>query len=145
MNKEKFDRSINNIHVPVEKILEREKQAIFQGKKKRRVGNMTKRSLLIACGLCLSLLGSGFVSTGMAEALSNIPLLKPIYKDFRDIASDKIESDQLATIIDKQDSQNGLTMTVKEAAYDGSRLMVSVAYTGEKALSWREEDVGFSM
>lgn len=144
MNKDNFNRSIDNINVPVEKLMAREKMAIFQAKKKRKVGRTAKRSILVACGLCLSLLGSGFISTGMAEALSNIPLIGPIYKDFRDIASDKIEHDQLTTIIDKQDSKNGLTMTVKEAAYDGSRFIVTVVYTGQKELSMKEEKAGFS-
>ncbi|EON73504.1 MULTISPECIES: DUF4179 domain-containing protein [Lysinibacillus] len=143
MNKDKFNQSINNINVPIEKLMAREKTAIFQAKKKRKV-RTSKRSLLVACGLCITLLGSGFVSTGMAEALSNIPLIGPIYKDFRDIASDKIEHDQLTTVIDKQDSKNGLTMTVKEAAYDGSRLIVTLVYTGEKELSMKEEIVGFN-
>ena len=141
MNKEKVDYSINNIYVPIEKLKAKEKTAISQAKKKRRTIKMKKRSLLVACGLCMSLLGSGFVSTGMAGALSNIPLIGPIYKDFRDIASEKVERDQLATIIDKQDYQNGLTMTVKEAAYDGSRLMVSVIYTGDQEFS--KEWTGF--
>ncbi|MED1560247.1 DUF4179 domain-containing protein [Bacillus paramycoides] len=144
MNKDKFNRSIDNINVPIEKVMAREKAAIFQAKKKRKAGRTTKRSILVACGLCLSLLGSGFVSTGMAEALSNIPLIGPIYKDFRDIASDKIEHDQLTTVIDKQDSKNGLRMTVKEAAYDGNRLIVTVVYTGQKELSMKEEKAGFS-
>ncbi|MBG9452969.1 hypothetical protein ABE61_02450 [Lysinibacillus sphaericus] len=144
MNKDNFNRSIDSINVPVEKLRAREKTAIFQAKKKRKVGRTTKQSILVACGLCITLLGSGFVSTGMAEALSNIPLIGPIYKDFRDIASDKIEHDQLTTVIDKQDSKNGLTMTVKEAAYDGSRLIVTVVYTGEKELSMEEEIVGFN-
>ncbi|EAZ85625.1 DUF4179 domain-containing protein [Lysinibacillus fusiformis] len=143
MNKDKFNQSINNINVPIEKLMAREKMAIFQAKKKRKV-RTSKRSILVACGLCITLLGSGFVSTGMAEALSNIPLIGPIYKDFRDIASDKIEHDQLTTVIDKQDSKNGLTMTVKEAAYDGSRLIVTLVYTGEKELSMKEENVGFN-
>jgi len=144
MNKDKFNRSIDNINVPVEKLKAREKTAIFQAKKKRKVGKTTKQSILVACGLCITLLGSGFVSTGMAEALSNIPLIGPIYKDFRDIASDKIEHDQLTTVIEQQDSKNGLTMTVKEAAYDGSRLIVTVVYTGEKELSMEEEIAGFN-
>ncbi len=143
MNKDKFNQSINNINVPIEKLMAREKTAIFQAKKNRKV-RTSKRSLLVACGLCITLLGSGFVSTGMAEALSNIPLIGPIYKDFRDIASDKIEHNQLTTVIDKQDSKNGLTMTVKEAAYDGSRLIVTLVYTGEKELSMKEEIVGFN-
>ncbi|MGE6599807.1 DUF4179 domain-containing protein [Bacillus proteolyticus] len=144
MNKDKFNRSIDNINVPVEKLMAREKAAIFQAKKKIKAGSTTKRSILVACGLCLSLLGSGFVSTGMAEALSNVPLIGPIYKEFRDIASDKIEHDQLTTVIDKQDSKNGVTMTVKEAAYDGNRLIVTVVYTGQKELSMEEEKAGIS-
>jgi hypothetical protein len=143
MNKEKFNQSIDNIDVPIEKLMVREKTAMFQAKKKRKIGRTTKNSFLIACSLCFTLLGSGFVSTAMAEALSNIPLIGPIYKDFRDIASDKIERDQLTTVIEKQDSHNGLTMTVKEAVYDGGRLIVTVVYTGEKKVSLREGSTGF--
>ncbi|WP_342430313.1 DUF4179 domain-containing protein [Neobacillus sp. FSL H8-0543] len=144
MNKEKFNQSIDNIDVPLEKLLAREKAAMNQGKNRRKHGRTTKQSILVACGLCISLLGSGFVSTGMAEALSNIPLIGPIYNDFRDIASEKIERDQLTTVIEKQDSQNGLKMTVKEAAYDGGRLIVTVVYTGVKDLSLEEEKAGFN-
>ncbi|VXC57091.1 conserved hypothetical protein [Bacillus sp. 349Y] len=138
MNKDLFD----NISVPVEKLVAREKEAMMQANRKRNVKKTTMRSLMVACGVCLSLLGSGFVSTGMAEALSSIPILSPIYKDFRDIASDKIEQDHLATPIDQQDSHNGLTMTVKEAAYDGNRLIVTVVYTGAKGVTLKEEEAG---
>ncbi|MEH7385811.1 DUF4179 domain-containing protein [Bacillus sp. JJ1521] len=144
MNKEKFNRSIDNIDIPLEKLVAREKAAMYLAKKRRKVGRTTKHSILVACGLCITLLGSGFVSTGMAEALSNIPLIGPIYKDFRDIASDKIESEQLMTVIEEQDSHDGITMTVKEAAYDGGRLIVTVVYTGEKDLSLKEEIVGYN-
>ncbi len=144
MNKDTFNRSIDNITVPVDKLISREKAAMLQAKRKRKVGRIAKRSTLIACGLCMILLGSGFVSAGMAKALSNIPLIGPIYKDFRDIASDKVERDQLTTVVDKQDSHNGLTMTVKDVAYDGNRLMVSVIYTGEKELSLKEATVGYN-
>ncbi|MGN7479693.1 DUF4179 domain-containing protein [Solibacillus silvestris] len=142
MNKEKINTSLNQIEVPMEKLLAREKAAINHGKKKIAVKRTTKRSLLAACVLGLSLLGSGFVSTGMANALSNIPLIGTIYKDFRDIASEKLERDNIATIIDRQNSRDGITMTVKEAAYDGNRLMVSVMYTSEKDIP-DLKDIGF--
>jgi hypothetical protein len=144
MNKEQFNQSMDQIEVPLEKLIAREKEAMFQAKKKGRVRRTMKHSVLVACGLSIILLGSGFVSTGMAAALSNIPLIGPIYKEFRDIAADKIQRDQLTTVIEKQDSHDGLTMTVKEAAYDGGRLIVTVAYTGEKNLSLNEGIVGFS-
>ncbi|MDQ0233240.1 DUF4179 domain-containing protein [Metabacillus malikii] len=142
MNKERFNQTIDNIEIPLEKLVAREKAAMYQAKKRRKVGRKTKHSILVACGLCFTLLGSGFVSKGMAEALSNIPVIGPIYKDFRDIASDKIERDQLMTVIEEQDSHDGITMTVKEAAYDGGRLIVTVVYTGEKNLSLKEDVVG---
>lgn len=110
-----------------------------QAKKMRKVGRTTNHSMLMACGLCIILFGSGFVSSGMAAVLSNIPLIGPIYKEFRDIATDKIEKDQLATVIEKQDSHDGLTMTVKEAAYDGGRLIVTVAYSGKGTLTQGRE------
>lgn len=134
MNKEKFHQSIDNIHVPVEKLKMREQMAMLQAKRKQKARKTTTRSLLVACGLCVSLLVSGFVSTNMANALSNIPLIGSFYKDFGDISADKIEQHQLMTVINEQASKNGLTMTVKEAAYDGNRLMVSVVYTADKEI-----------
>ena len=44
MNKEKFNRSIDNIDVPVEKLMAREKAAMFQAKKKERLEE--QRSIL---------------------------------------------------------------------------------------------------
>ena len=134
MNKEKFQQSLNEIHVPTDKLKMREQAAMFQAKRKRKERKTTVRSLLVACGLCVSLLGSGFVSTNMANALSSIPVIGSFYKDFGDISAKKIEQQQLMTTINEQASANGLTMTVKEAAYDGNRLTVSVVYTADDGL-----------
>ncbi|MDQ0271388.1 DUF4179 domain-containing protein [Cytobacillus purgationiresistens] len=142
MNKEKLNHSMENIEIPVDKLVARERAAMAQGKKRSKITKITKHSALVACGLCITLLGSGFVSTGMAAGLSNLPFIGPIYAEFRDIASDQIQKDQLATPIDIQDSQNGITMTVKEAIYDGGRLVVTVEYTGENDLSLEEGRVG---
>lgn len=137
MNKEK-------IEVPVDKLIVREKMAMVEAKRKKKVSRAAGQSFLVACGLSVVLLGSGFISTGVASALSHLPVIGSIYKDFGDMASDKIEQDQLMTEIEKQDHQNGLTMTVKEAAYDGGRLLVTVAYTGDREVSLAEEVVGTS-
>ncbi|MER1999862.1 MAG: DUF4179 domain-containing protein [Lysinibacillus sp.] len=139
MNREKISQSIDRIDVPLEKLMAREKAAISKGRKNVTAKRAMKRSLLVACTLTVSLLGSGFVSSNMANALSNIPFVGTIYKDFRDIASDKIERDYLATAIGEQVTQNGITMTVQEAAYDGSRMMVSVMYTSERNISNLED------
>ncbi|EEL14739.1 hypothetical protein bcere0016_47190 [Bacillus cereus 95/8201] len=81
----------------------------------------------------------------MAKTLSSVPVIGPIYAQFKDIASHKIEKDELATSIERQDNHSGLTMKVKEAVYDGGRLVITVEYKGANTISnTNEEKPGFS-
>ncbi|EJS73139.1 MULTISPECIES: DUF4179 domain-containing protein [Bacillus] len=146
MNKEEFNHHINDIPIPEDRLIQREKTAVLQAKKNQyRRKNTMKYSSLVACGICVSLLGSGFISPTMAKTLSSVPVIGSIYAQFNDIASDKIEKDELATSIERQDNHSGLTMNVKEAVYDGGRLVVTVEYKGENPISKsNEEKAGFS-
>ncbi|MEG0258678.1 MAG: DUF4179 domain-containing protein [Lysinibacillus sp.] len=142
MNKDKLNPPNENVDVPLQKLMLREKVAMTAAKKKRKVKNRVVKPLLVACGLCVTLLSTGFLSPAMATALSNVPLIGPIYADFGEIAAKEIEQNNWMTPIEKQDTQAGLTMTVKEAVYDGNRLLVTVAYSGVKGVSLDEESVG---
>ncbi|MDR4987050.1 DUF4179 domain-containing protein [Bacillus cereus] len=147
MNKEEFNHHINDIPIPEDRLIQREKTAMLQAKKNQyRRKKTIKYSSLAACGICVSLLGFGFISPAMAKTLSGIPVIGPIYSQFNDIASDKIEKDELATSIERQDTHSGLTMNVKEAVYDGGRLVVTVEYKGENIASNsnNEEKAGFT-
>ncbi|PGZ68512.1 DUF4179 domain-containing protein [Bacillus sp. AFS029637] len=147
MNKEEFNHHINDIPIPEDRLIQREKTAMLQAKKKQyRRKKTIQYSSLAACGICVSLLGFGFISPAMAKTLSGIPVIGPIYSQFNDIASDKIEKDELATSIERQDTHSGLTMNVKEAVYDGGRLVVTVEYKGENIASNsnNEEKAGFT-
>ncbi|PEX86529.1 DUF4179 domain-containing protein [Bacillus cereus] len=146
MNKEEFNHHINDIPMPEGQLIQREKAAMLQAKKNQyRRKKTIKYSSLVACGICVSLLGCGFISPAMAKTLSGIPVIGSIYTQFNDIASDKIEKDELATSIERQDTHSGLTMNVKEAVYDGGRLVVTVEYKGENTISnSNEEEAGFS-
>lgn len=146
MNKEEFNHHINDIPIPEDRLIQREKTAILQAKKNQyRRTKTIKYSSLVACGICVSLLGFGFISPTMAKTLSSVPVIGPIYAQFKDIASDKIEKDELATSIERQDNHSGLTMKVKEAVYDGGRLVITVEYKGENPISKsNEEKAGFS-
>ncbi|HDR4562466.1 DUF4179 domain-containing protein [Bacillus cereus] len=146
MNKEEFNHHINDIPIPEDRLIQREKTAMLQAKKNRyRRKKTIKYSSLVACGICVSLLGFGFISPTMAKTLSSVPVIGPIYAQFNDIASDKIEKDELATSIERQDNHSGLTMNVKEAVYDGGRLVITVEYKGENTISnSNEEKAGFS-
>lgn len=146
MNKEEFNHHINDIPIPEDRLIQREKTAILQAKKNQyRRTKTIKYSSLVACGICVSLLGFGFISPTMAKTLSSVPVIGPIYAQFKDIASDKIEKDELATSIERQDNHSGLTMKVKEAVYDGGRLVITVEYKGANTISnTNEEKAGFS-
>ncbi|MCU5684521.1 DUF4179 domain-containing protein [Bacillus wiedmannii] len=146
MNKEEINHHINDIPIPEDRLIQREKTAMLQAKKNQyRRKKTIKYSSLIACGICVSLLGFGFISPTMAKTLSGVPVIGSIYAQFNDIASDKIEKDELATLIERRDSHSGLTMNVKEAVYDGGRLVVTVEYKGENPISKsNEEKAGFS-
>ena len=146
MNKEEINHHINDIPIPEDRLIQREKTAMLQAKKNQyRRKKTIKYSSLIACGICVSLLGFGFISPTMAKTLSGVPVIGSIYAQFNDIASDKIEKDELATSIERQDNHSGLTMNVKEAVYDGGRLVVTVEYKGENPISKsNEEKAGFS-
>lgn len=146
MNKEEFNYHINDISIPEDRLIQREKTAILQAKKNQyRRTKTIKYSSLVACGICVSLLGFGFISPTMAKTLSSVPVIGPIYAQFKDIASHKIEKDELATSIERQDNHSGLTMKVKEAVYDGGRLVITVEYKGANTISnTNEEKPGFS-
>lgn len=146
MNKEEFNHHINDIPMPENQLIQREKAAMLQAKKNQyRRKKTIKYSSLVACGICVSLLGCGFISPAMAKTLSSVPVIGSIYAQFNDIASDKIEKDELAVSVERQDTHSGLTMNVKEAVYDGGRLVVTVEYKGENPISNRnEEKAGFS-
>ena len=144
MSKDKRKPLDNNIEVPIQKLMMREQVAMMAAKRKRKVKNRIIKPLLVACGLCMTLLGTGFLSPALATALSNVPLIGPIYAEFGDIAAKKIEQNNWMTPIDKQDTQAGLTMAVKEAVYDGNRMLVTVTYSGEKGVSLEEVSVGSS-
>ncbi|MEC0902509.1 MULTISPECIES: DUF4179 domain-containing protein [Bacillus] len=146
MNKEEFNYHINDIPIPEDRLIQREKTAILQAKKNQyRRTKTIKYSSLVACGICVSLLGFGFISPTMAKTLSSVPVIGPIYAQFKDIASHKIEKDELATSIERQDNHSGLTMKVKEAVYDGGRLVITVEYKGANTISnTNEEKPGFS-
>ncbi|WP_144551855.1 DUF4179 domain-containing protein [Bacillus mycoides] len=147
MNKEEFNHHINDIPMPEDRLIQRERTAMLQAKKNQyRRKKTIKYSSFVACGICVSFLGFGFISPAIAQTLSSVPVIGPIYAQFNDIASDKIEKDRLATSIERQDNHSGLTMNVKEAVYDGGRLVVTVEYKGENiaSISNNEEKAGFT-
>ncbi|KMK76535.1 DUF4179 domain-containing protein [Alkalihalobacillus pseudalcaliphilus] len=129
MNKEKFNRSIDNIDISIEKLVAREKAAMFKGKKRKKLGQKTKHSILVACGLCMTLVGSGFVSTGMAEALSNIPIIGRALEEFVYSQEDSLK--EYKTVIGETVEDNGMRVTLNEVILDEGQLLISSTFHTE--------------
>ncbi|GIN74241.1 hypothetical protein J14TS2_47160 [Bacillus sp. J14TS2] len=126
MNKEQFNRSIDKIDIPIDKLITREKAAMLQGQKRRKVRRTTKRSILVACGLCMALLGFGFVSTGMAEALSNLPIIGSTLEEF--VYSRGHSLKDYKTIIGESVEDNGMKVTLNEVILDEGQLLISSTF-----------------
>lgn len=109
-------------------------------KKKRK----NRPLLLIAISILLTM-GSGFVSPTMASTLSALPFIGPIYAKFDDLAAEQIQNKKLATSVEKTDQHDGLSMHVKEAVYDGGRLVLTVEYKGSDISISDESKVGMTM
>ncbi|MBT2678526.1 DUF4179 domain-containing protein [Bacillus sp. ISL-35] len=144
MSEDKFIQGINDIPIPHEALLKREKTAILQAKRQKKYRVQKKISVALVCGLFVSAFGFSLVSPSFAETLSKIPVIGPIYAQFNDIASEKLKNEKLASSIDKSISHAGLSMTVKEAVYDGSRIIVTVEYEAVESINKDERNSGFS-
>ncbi|WP_110111853.1 DUF4179 domain-containing protein [Bacillus sp. CGMCC 1.16541] len=146
MDKGEFNQLMDEIIVPEQKLKERESMAMMKAKKKKR---SVKRivSGTVASGLLLTtMLGAGFLSPAFAQTLTQVPVVGSIYLELYDIAGKDIEQKQLADPIEKEVTTNGITMKVKEAVYDGNRLVVTVEYTGKDGVLIGEKgeiDQGF--
>ncbi|GAF63433.1 hypothetical protein BTS2_0324 [Bacillus sp. TS-2] len=129
MNKEKFNRSIDDIEIPVEKLVARENLAMLQGKKRRKVRESVQRSLLAVSGLCLILLASGFLSTGMAAALSNLPIIGSALEEF--VYSKEHSLKDYKTVIGESVEDNGMSVTLNEVILDEGQLLISSTFHTE--------------
>ncbi|KYG29522.1 DUF4179 domain-containing protein [Alkalihalobacillus trypoxylicola] len=129
MNKEKFNRSIDDIEVPVEKLLARENIAMLQGKKRRKVRESVQSSLLAVSGLCLIILASGFFSTGMAAALSNLPIIGGALEEF--VYSKEYSLKDYKTVIGESVEDNGMSVTLNEVVLDEGQLLISSTFHTE--------------
>lgn len=91
----------------------------------RKKRSWLRRSILIVSGAAAAfmlLIGSGFVSPVMAQALSQIPFLESVFKLAGDRGLQKASNEGMAVRTDQNVTHNGVTVTLSELIYDGSRL-----------------------
>lgn len=95
---------------------------------KRTKGLVRKMTLASAAAAILgvSCIGSGFVSPAMAQTLKQIPLIESVFKIAGDLGLQTAEEKNLTTPINQSVTLNGITISVSEVFYDGSRLTIGL-------------------
>ncbi|MEC0242415.1 DUF4179 domain-containing protein [Paenibacillus dokdonensis] len=91
----------------------------------RRRKRWVRRSLLITLGAAAAgilLIGSGFVSPVMAQALKQIPFIESVFKQAGDRGLQKASEEGFTTNANQNITHNGVTISLSEVMYDGSRL-----------------------
>lgn len=95
---------------------------------KRTKGLARKMTLSSAAAAILgvSIIGSGFISPAMAQTLRQIPLIESVFKIVGDLGLQTAEDKKLITPINQSVTFNGVTLSISEVFYDGSRLAIGL-------------------
>lgn len=91
----------------------------------RKRKRWVRRSLLITLGAAAAgilLIGSGFVSPVMAQALKQIPFIESVFKQAGDRGLQKASEEGFTTNANQNITHDGVTIRLSEVMYDGSRL-----------------------
>ncbi|KOS68794.1 hypothetical protein AEA09_09750 [Lysinibacillus contaminans] len=124
-------RAIDTIQVPMEKL----DNAIENGLKvpKRHVKPKQRRALTLVLSSVVTIsliIGLGFISPTMARVLSNFPLLNGIFETIDDSSLKVTLNDKNSTALNKTLTSNGVSLTIQDIVFDGTRLTIS--YLQEK-------------
>ncbi|TVX93632.1 DUF4179 domain-containing protein [Paenibacillus agilis] len=100
----------------------------------RKKTNIWKKALIgttVAAVVGGILLGSGFVSPVMAEALKHIPLIGSVFQNHNDAGLKRAVEKNLVAPLQQSVTHDGVTLAAKEMIYDGSRLSLVLERSGE--------------
>lgn len=85
----------------------------------------------IAAALGFGVIGSGFVSPVMANALSQVPLIGDIFQQYGDPGLQASIANGLYQSVQAKDSHNDMTLESTGFIYDGTRLSVALKRDGQ--------------
>lgn len=127
-----FKNEMDQISVPVEKLDHIIAQTVSETKKKKpkkRIAWYSLSAAVVGFGLFI---GSAMVSPAMAKVASNIPVVGNFFNDVGDEGLKIAGQKGLTQVVDQTAKDNGITLTINEIFYDGTRL--TVGYTQESLL-----------
>ncbi|MDR0267118.1 DUF4179 domain-containing protein [Paenibacillus sp.] len=108
----------------------------------RKKRSWIRRSVLIVSGSAAAfmlLIGSGFVSPVMAQALSQIPFFESVFKLAGDRGLQKASDEGMTVKMDQSVTHNGVTVTLSELIYDGSRLNLVLSRDKLPEENWTDD------
>ncbi|MBT2663420.1 DUF4179 domain-containing protein [Bacillus sp. ISL-45] len=123
---------MDQISVPVEKldnIIEQTVSETKMKKPKKRIVWYSMSAAVVGFGLFI---GSAMVSPAMAKVASNIPVVGTFFNDIGDEGLKIAGQNGLTQVVDQTAKDNGITLTINEVFYDGTRL--TLGYTQESLL-----------
>lgn len=123
---------MDQISVPVDKldaIIAQTVKETKMKKPKKRVVLYTVSAAVVGFGLFI---GSAMISPAMAKVASNIPVVGTFFNDVGDEGLKIAGVKGLTQVVDKTAKDNGITLTINEVFYDGTRL--TLGYTQESIL-----------
>lgn len=144
MNKEHFNKEIDEIEVPQREIFAAIDKGLEKGRKEKIPKRKSKGRLFstVAAIVVASFLAAGFIFAPISHALSSIPLLGSIYEKVgMQIGYELLESD-LITQLNQKASSNGVDITITSAYYDGNIIGVTFNAKGDKVSMDRVGDRG---
>ncbi|QED46647.1 DUF4179 domain-containing protein [Cytobacillus dafuensis] len=124
-----FKNELEKISVPVEKLDKMIENTIKENRVKRsrkKIAFYSFSAAVVGFGLFI---GSAMLSPAMAKVASHIPLVGTFFNDSADEGLSIAGQKGLTQVIDQSSKDNGITLTMNEIFYDGTRL--TLGYTQE--------------
>lgn len=128
-----FKKEMEKISVPTEKLDAIIKNTINENrnkKSKKKIALYSLGAAVIGFGLFI---GSASISPTMAKIASNIPIIGTFFNNAKDEGLRVAGEQGLTQIVNQTSKDNGITLTINEIFYDGTRL--TLGYTQETLLT----------
>ncbi len=126
-----FKEEIDDIHVPFDKLDAIILKTVQENSPKRKKSLRKKLAYSVAAAVAAFglLIGSATVSPVMATMVSKIPIIGSIFSTSGEHGLERVSELGLTQVVGQSKTVNGITITIDEVFYDGTR--VTVGYTQE--------------
>lgn len=128
-----FKREIDKIPVPTEKLDSIIKNMINEKRTRKAKKKIAAYSLSAAVLLFGLFVGSAAMFPAMANVASQLPLIGTFFNDIDDEGLKIAGREGLTQVVNQTAKDNGITLTINEIFYDGTRL--TLGYTHESLLA----------